>query len=455
MRILMIILSVIFTLHLSATIINIPADQPTIQAGLDTAIEGDSVIVAEGIYFENITWPDINGIKLIGSSEHNCVIDGDNEGPVIYYECWDTIHDSTTVIKNFTIQNGCWPRGAGINLRSENQFLLENLIIKNNVAIFPNEPETLTNKRYCVEGGAGIHLDNFSSPILKSIQIIDNYSEFNGGGLFIYEDSEPRLEKVLIANNYSELNGGGISCECGSNLILINVTVSNNIASENGGGIFIYGGSSTSVSVTNSIFWNNSSEEIYFDEQSPGNSSISISYSDIQGGEEGIITNGNGIVNWFEGNIDDNPLFVDIANEDYHLTVNSPCIDSGDPNFPFDPDGTISDMGAFYFDQLSSINDNEIQFVDYHLSNFPNPFNPSTTISFSVTQKSIFVNLAIYNIKGQKIKTLINDECTKGNHSIFWGGDDDLGKPVSSGVYLYKLILNDKTKAVKKCLLLK
>ena len=88
------------------------------------------------------------------------------------------------------------------------------------------------------------------------------------------------------------------------------------------------------------------------------------------------------------------------------------------------------------------------------LSNFPNPFNPSTTISFSIHEESN-VELTIFNIKGQKTKTLANNEFTKGNHSIIWNGDDELSEPVSSGVYLYKLNVNGNTEAVKKCLLLK
>lgn len=85
---------------------------------------------------------------------------------------------------------------------------------------------------------------------------------------------------------------------------------------------------------------------------------------------------------------------------------------------------------------------------------FPNPFNPLTTIEFSIYNDSK-VELTIYNIKGQKIKTLAQNEFTKGLHSIIWNGDDELNNPVSSGTYFYKLNINGKTEAVKKCLLLK
>ena len=86
--------------------------------------------------------------------------------------------------------------------------------------------------------------------------------------------------------------------------------------------------------------------------------------------------------------------------------------------------------------------------------NFPNPFNPTTSISFSIPN-DCKVSLSIYNIKGQKVKTLVNEEREKGFHKLVWDGKDTFGKEVSSGVYMYKLDVDGKTKAVKKCLLLK
>ncbi len=98
--------------------------------------------------------------------------------------------------------------------------------------------------------------------------------------------------------------------------------------------------------------------------------------------------------------------------------------------------------------------DNTILNNTTSLSNYPNPFNPTTTISFSILEESK-VELSIFNIKGQKIKTLTREYYSKGSHSIIWNGEDELGKPVSSGIYYYKLSVNSKTEEVKKCLLLK
>ena len=86
--------------------------------------------------------------------------------------------------------------------------------------------------------------------------------------------------------------------------------------------------------------------------------------------------------------------------------------------------------------------------------NYPNPFNPSTTIEFSIPKDSD-VELSIFNIIGQKVKILAKAKYSQGYYSIVWDGDDELGKPVSSGVYLYKLNVNGKNKVTKKCLLLK
>ncbi len=86
--------------------------------------------------------------------------------------------------------------------------------------------------------------------------------------------------------------------------------------------------------------------------------------------------------------------------------------------------------------------------------NYPNPFNPTTTISFSIPEENK-VDLSIYNIKGQKVKTIANGSFEKGNHSFIWDGDDESGKLVGSGVYLYKLNIDGKNEVMKKCLLLK
>ncbi|MDO9578543.1 MAG: choice-of-anchor D domain-containing protein [Candidatus Cloacimonadales bacterium] len=72
-------------------------------------------------------------------------------------------------------------------------------------------------------------------------------------------------------------------------------------------------------------------------------------------------------------------------------------------------------------------------------NNYPNPFNPQTTISFETTNVHELTRIEIFNLKGQKIKTLVNEILPAGNHSVVWNGEDNTGRAVSSGVYLYKM----------------
>ncbi|MCJ7458216.1 MAG: T9SS type A sorting domain-containing protein [candidate division Zixibacteria bacterium] len=85
--------------------------------------------------------------------------------------------------------------------------------------------------------------------------------------------------------------------------------------------------------------------------------------------------------------------------------------------------------------------------------NYPNPFNPETNISFYLSEKSE-VNLAIYNILGQKVRTLAEGPMESGSHTVTWNGKNESGSSVASGIYFYKLNAGDNT-VTKKMTLLK
>lgn len=91
---------------------------------------------------------------------------------------------------------------------------------------------------------------------------------------------------------------------------------------------------------------------------------------------------------------------------------------------------------------------------EYELrNNYPNPFNPATTICFTLPQSGN-VNLSIFNIKGQLVKTLVNEVLPAGEHSIVWDGSDNRGREAGSGVYFYKLDSSHGT-TIKRMILLK
>ena len=85
--------------------------------------------------------------------------------------------------------------------------------------------------------------------------------------------------------------------------------------------------------------------------------------------------------------------------------------------------------------------------------NFPNPFNPSTTISYSLAKQEN-VDLKIYNIRGQLVKTLVNEAQDAGNYSVEWNGSDNNSNRVSSGIYFYKFETSVGTE-VKRMVLMK
>ncbi len=115
----------------------------------------------------------------------------------------------------------------------------------------------------------------------------------------------------------------------------------------------------------------------------------------------------------------------------------------------------VLSTGFYEFGVLNvNVENDFIEYPRVFLQNHPNPFNPKTNISFSILKDSK-VELSIYNIKGQKVKTLFCETVSAGEYSIIWNGYDESGEPISSGVYLYKLSVNGKTESVKKCLLLK
>ncbi len=190
--------------------------------------------------------------------------------------------------------------------------------------------------------------------------ILTNGLSSMGGGFYCNNNYNLNLSNLLIYGSSSN-KGGGLHC-CASYLTLTNVTSVRNEAIF-GGGMYCWQG--TSVNLINCIFYYDLySDEVYF---APYNyyyapCQITVSYSNIQGGESaGIVTNNWGTVNWLDGNIDYNPMFVDPDNGDYRLQTSSPCIDAGNPdttglNLPdYDLDGNprivngIIDMGCYEY----------------------------------------------------------------------------------------------------------
>lgn len=166
------------------------------------------------------------------------------------------------------------------------------------------------------------------------------------------------------------------------------------------------------------------------------------------------------------GNDENDPL-------SFQLTELSPCIDSGtieieDLDLPpwdllhneriwdGDQDGsTIIDMGCYEFGAPFVDASEECVEIPQTLKviNYPNPFNPSTTIQFNLSEDSDTI-LKIYNIKGQLVRNLLTGRFATGIHEVIWDGLDDIGATVSSGIYICILQINGE-RTTNKMLLLK
>lgn len=102
---------------------------------------------------------------------------------------------------------------------------------------------------------------------------------------------------------------------------------------------------------------------------------------------------------------------------------------------------------------VSAINEDEIDSIVL-LGNYPNPFNPTTTISFVINNSGVNTELSIYNLKGQKVITLVYEQLPAGQKNVVWEGKDKYGNTVPSGIYLYKLTNGDHI-STRKMILMK
>ena len=474
-----------FLLFISSLHSNIIHIQPTgnwgnIQAAIDTAYTGDTLLVHEGTYYENLYLREesitLASLYIIdGDSIHikNTILDGSHNVHVDSASviAIDTGVDSTTKIIGFTIQNGY---GGGIRCMNSSP-TLSDLIIKNNAGAiygggiwFQNSCSRLKNldirgnnvwNDWTAYGG-GLSIGNSDIVIENSTismnEVSGGMGGARGGGIYC-NSSNLSLIKTLINDNYGEIyRGGGLCIENNSKVIIINATLMNNASEQ------IYSISSQ-VYLVNSIVWSNIDDIPYI--YAGNNRELFISHSDVKGGLSDITYDNPTKVFWLEGNISNDPQFVGTGTYDYRLQETSLCIDAGieDTMIVYN-EGLDSlyipkmsyrdnapDMGALEYLTVDVVDlPAEIIYPETPLlnQNYPNPFNPITTITFKLP-RSEYVLLKVYNTLGETVKTLINKKLSAGDHSINFNG---VG--FGSGVYLYKL-QTSKYVAVKKMVYLK
>ena len=170
-------------------------------------------------------------------------------------------------------------------------------------------------------------------------------------------------------------------------------------------------------------------------------------------------SSGGSFVSIFLSGNDDQYIDSETANDGSFLwTISGDIIPDDDYRIKVrNLESNAYDYSDYYFDIIAGTlidDDIVIPSTTKLVGNFPNPFNPTTTIQYDLN-KSGFVQIEIFNVKGQKIKSLVNQNQTAGNQSVIWNGVNEKGVNVGSGLFLYKLVFNGNVLSMRKCIMLK
>jgi parallel beta-helix repeat protein len=296
---------------------------------------------------------------------------------------------SPTITGNTIKSNVAGVGGGGIACRESSPTITDNIISGNTANSYgggiycsnssPSIRDNTISENLMADGGDGIYCGYNSTPTITGNTIIGN----DGSGI-VSEDNLTIDNNIITGNNgrgivcrdssiigYNTIagnNGGGIACGK-SSMITGNKIVQND--ADKGGGILCQDGSlylycntiientandgggvyclNSTVDVTNTIFYGNdalSGEEICLVEYSD----LTINYSDVDGWLEGVYLDYGSSLSWGSGMIEADPMFVLAEKQDYRFLWGSLCIDAGHPDSA-DVDGTVSDIGAHFYDQ--------------------------------------------------------------------------------------------------------
>ncbi|UCC79408.1 MAG: right-handed parallel beta-helix repeat-containing protein [Candidatus Zixiibacteriota bacterium] len=431
-----------------AGIIYVPSQYPGIQQGINASSPGDTVLVDIGYYCENITISN-NPLTLAGmfimtgdtAAISNTIIDGLDITTTITIQPYD--HFPVEVI-GFTIINGFgtgnWPYGHGGGIHTGDSVLvnIDHCYIHDNLTVGAGNR------------GAGIYINSSYSRISNCV-FYDNEARFGPAIAVGYGTRETVIDSCVIYDNICT----DTSSDYMSAISITNsydITVSHCLIHHNNGtGVRNWGSYVTNiVNCTisgnggygiNNTYYN---ADIYVQNSIVGYNTLMAMFNNYQHSavascEYSDMVRATGMP-WFgEGCIDSDPMFADTLARDYYLLAGSPCMDTGDPESPLDPDSTLADMGAIYHDHMTNVETAPELPGDLALLRiYPNPFNAATTIEYVLTETAE-VEISIYNLLGQRIETLYTGKSPAGNQSLIWNADE-----YPSGVYFTRLRAGDK-----------
>jgi YD repeat-containing protein len=389
--------------------IQVPGDQPTIQAAINAANNGDTVLVADGTYVENINFTGKAITVTSANGPASTTIDGGGVDSVVTFK---TGENANSLLTGFTITNGFsnfskpnFGDGGGVFIGNASPTVTNNVITTNQgcagagISLSFGGPliqgNTISNNSQAgcsggtggggigVRGGApgariignviannsmtgsgvgggGISLFAAGAPLIQDNVFSGNNGGGEGGGISIVNDASPQIvDNLFILNTAS--SGGGLWWLIPTStpgILLLNNTIAGNTAAQ-GSGVFADGFDSNAVFQNNAMIGNSGVNAVFcgnFNNTVPPNFVANDVFADGAAPYGGICTDQTGN----NGNISADPLFVDPDVDDYHLQPSSPAIDAGNNAAPIPlPDqdidgnprivnGTV-DIGAYEF----------------------------------------------------------------------------------------------------------
>lgn len=307
----------------------VPDDFALISDAYASASANEIIFIRPGVYYENIilTSSGESAVQFVGSGQGETIIDGMDIGRVVWVQSGiNTEHP--LIFRDMTLRNGnAENNGSGMYVEYAN-VALSNIEIKDcgsstlggGMVIRSSEvsmTQVFIHHNFASHNGGGINIDQNSFVVINNSIIQANEADY-GGGIMCDQNTTLRISNSILVNNESESGGALYVGSPQSRVYIVNSILSNNSASSHGGGISSQIGT---VALVNSIVYDNGYNNI---------SGIIIpSFSDIEYGSY-----------WMsDWSIDLNPMFID--DNQFYLSLDSPCIDAGTQFFVFEGDTLI------------------------------------------------------------------------------------------------------------------
>ncbi len=247
----------------SAATVRVPGDQPTIQAGIDVAAEGDTVLVAPGTYsgegnfgvnFSMTTTPAPHNVVLLSEAGAEVTIIDVEGGPATPFRrgmVFRTGEGPESVVDGFTFINGYMSSG-GDGDRARRHELSGGAMAFQNVGTSPTIRNCVFRDNVAFYSGGALEAEFAAAPLIESCVIVGNFSNDRGGGASAERMAGMTFRNCLIAGNYAAVAGGGLALSAST--VVEGCTIAGNRSTQGGGLDVRYPATAT---VTSSVIWGN------------------------------------------------------------------------------------------------------------------------------------------------------------------------------------------------------